>query len=268
MGETSIEWVTRNGVQGYSWNPWWGCQRVSPGCGLGKSVGGCYAETFSKRLGLKIWGPQAPRRHFGSDHWNKPRVWHRKAARERTRPLVFCASMADVFEDRDDLLDDRAALFKLIGDTPRLIWLLLTKRPQNIKRMVPWGDRWPENVWIGTTVEDQKRADERIPILLDVPARVRFLSCEPLLERVDLKLEEWNDPCAAPCGVEPSEIHWVIVGGESGHGARPMHDEWVRFLRDQCSAAGVSFFFKQRVEGRRVISLPLLDGRRHDAFPT
>lgn len=283
MAETSIEWCTRDGVQGYSFNPWWGCQRVSPGCGLGKSVGGCYAETFSKRLGLKVWGPQAPRRFFGAEHWKKPRSWNRKAERERTRPLVFCASMADVFEDRSDLLLERERLFALIAETPRLVWLLLTKRPQSIKRMVPWGTQWPENVWIGTTVEDQKRADERLPHLVRCPASVRFVSAEPLLEAVDVsfwlggrRLEKTDgggwmrhpDPdIGKHGGTWWFGVDWLIAGAESGHGPRPMDDDWVRSLRDQCARNRVPFFFKQKLEGREVVSLPMLDGRQHAAFP-
>jgi len=285
MGEgTSIEWVTRDGVPGYSWNPWWGCQRVSPGCGEGKSVGGCYAETFSKRLGLKIWGPQAPRRFFGDAHWAKPLAWERRAKIDRTRPLVFCASMADVFEDRDDLLAERARLFELIRATPRLVWLLLTKRPQNIKQMVPWGTTWPENVWIGTTVEDQKRADERLPHLVRCPASIRFVSAEPLLEPIGIsfwlggrRLERTDgggwmrhpDPgIARHGGTWWFGVDWLIVGAESGHGPRPMHEQWVRNLRDHCAKERVAFFYKQQLdEKKNVVSLPMLDGRQHAAFP-
>lgn len=174
---TSIEWCHR------SFSPWWGCQRVSPGCER------CFAEAFAKRVGQKVWGPQAPRRFFGDKHWDEPRRWNKLAARLGERRRVFCSSMADVFEDRDDLDEPRARLWKLIEETPALDWLLLTKRPQN-HEMVPlaWqtGTRRPANVWFGCTAEDQRRADDRIPHLLAAtwPA-VRFVSYEPALERVN-----------------------------------------------------------------------------------
>jgi len=142
--------------------------------------------------------------------------------------------MADVFEDRGDLDDKRARLWPLIEATPHLDWLLLTKRPYNIRRFVPWGDRWPMNVWAGTTAENQRWAEKRIPVLLEAPAAVRFVSAEPLLGPLDLRA--WlND----------EGLKWVIAGGESGPHSRPMNPEWARALRDQCLAAGVSFLFKQ-----------------------
>jgi protein gp37 len=151
------------------------------------------------------------------------------------------------------VVEARRRLFGLILDTPHLDWLLLTKRPENIARMVPLhfagGESWmrngfPDNVWIGTSVENQATADERIPHLLNVPARVRFLSCEPLLGSVDIiRGYQWARG-ALSANYQPP-IHWVIVGGESGHGARPMHPDWARSLRDQCQAAGVAYFFKQ-----------------------
>lgn len=146
--------------------------------------------------------------------------------------------------------DVREQLFTLIENTPNLTWQLLTKRPQNVMRMVPesWRKQFPDNVQIGTTVEDQPRADERIPELLKIPARVRFLSCEPLLAGVDIA--KWLVPDTGLDFVGADDplarcINWVIVGGESGGQARPMHPQWARSLRDQCKAALVSFFFKQ-----------------------
>jgi protein gp37 len=178
MGEqTAIAWTD------HTFNPWWGCTRVSPGCEH------CYAETFAKRVGQDVWGKNADRRFFGDKHWAEPIKWNAKAAQSGRRERVFCASMADVFEDRPELAEHRARLFDLIMfETPWLDWQLLTKRPQNVLDMVPprWLDAhayygtngWPANCWIGTTVEDQERADERIPWLLSIPAAVRFLSCE------------------------------------------------------------------------------------------
>lgn len=232
--DTKIEWTH------HTFNPWWGCEKVSPGCAH------CYADTFAKRVGQKVWGADAPRRFFGDKHWAEPLKWNRYAEKAGKRRRVFCASMADVFEDRTDLRDARATLFHTIGATPHLDWLLLTKRPENIARL--WAEAtafpppWP-NVWLGTTVEDQQRADERIPKLLAVPAAVRFLSVEPLLGPVDLRfhlgIAENHDDLRGGIG-------WVIVGGESGPGARPMHPAWARSIRDQCRAAGVAFFFKQQ----------------------
>jgi protein gp37 len=246
---------------------------VSPGCE------NCYAEAFSKRTGNAVWGKNAPRRLFGEKHWNEPVKWNRQAEAEGRRHRVFCASMADVFEDRRDLDGERARLWALIAETPWLDWQLLTKRPANVAGMVPWGDEWPANVWLGTTVEDQRRADERIPELLSIPAKVRFLSCEPLLGWVDLGVTDHRGHerefygigyvCLA-CSTdnelvpwltyEPAGIHWVIVGGESGSKRRPLDLEHARYLRDQCVGAGVPFFFKQ-VGGRTAkAGGDLLDG--------
>jgi protein gp37 len=135
------------------------------------------------------------------------------------------------------LNDSRARLWDLIAETPMLDWLLLTKRPQNVSRMVPWGDHWPENVWLGTTVENQKFAELRIPHLVANAAKIRFLSCEPLLGPLDLS--RWVRPGAG------SPIHWVIAGGESGARSRPMHPDWPRRLRDFARAHGIAFHFKQ-----------------------
>jgi protein gp37 len=185
-------------------------------------------------------------------YWRQPLKWDKAAAEAGERHRVFCASLADVFEGAQTMPQDsvsavdaaRERLFSLIEATPNLDWLLLTKRPQFIMGMVP--DRWvgafPANVWIGTSVEDQAAADERIPHLIEVPARTRFLSCEPLLGPVDLRdFIGWH-PSDIP---DDSLIHWIIAGGESGGSARPMHPAWARSLRDQCQAAGVAFFFKQ-----------------------
>lgn len=194
------------------------------------------------------------------------------------RPRVFCASLAD-WLDEEVPIEWLARLMELVMMTPHLDWLLLTKRPQNWETRITaalaeverikgdWPDRDPEtqtgtmlndwlagnppaNVWIGTTVEDQARADERIPLLLNIPARVRFLSCEPLLEKVDLHsphiaVETWRVGESFNGPPPLNGIHWVICGGESGPKARPMHPDWARSLRDQCAAAGVPFFFKQ-----------------------
>jgi protein gp37 len=161
--------------------------------------------------------------------------WNFEAVRAGARRRVFCASMADVFENRAELDPLRARLWQLIADTPALDWLLLTKRPDRASKAVPWGDKWPANVWIGATAENQKWAEKRIPMLLALPATVRFLSCEPLLGQLDIS--RWLTGAR--------RVDWVIAGGESGHKARPMNPSWTRSLRDQCSLAGVPFHFKQ-----------------------
>lgn len=244
MGEnTAIEWSD------HTFNPWRGCQKVSPGCA------NCYAETMSHRNPevLGEWGPpHATERVIAAEsYWRKPVAWNRAAAEAGRRDRVFCASLADVFEDAPQVAVARARLWLLIEDTPSLDWLLLTKRPENVNGMVPqwWAyEGWPPNVWLGTSVEDQERADERIPHLLGVPAAVRFLSCEPLLGPVDLRAEwiELEIQAFGAAGAVPfPRVDWVIVGGESGPGARPMHPDWPRNLRDQAVASGVPFFFKQ-----------------------
>jgi protein gp37 len=225
--DSSIEWTH------HTFNPWWGCTKVSPGCA------NCYAEAWAKRVGENIWGGDNNRRFFTPKHWAEPLKWNAEAESKKTRKRVFCASMADVFEIRIELNPWREQLWQLIKNTPWLDWLLLTKRPQNILKKVPWTNDWPANIWIGTTVEDQKRADERLPILLQIPAQCRFLSCEPLLGPVDLTA--WTIDRAKKL----YPIDWVIAGGESGPGARVMLPGWARQLRDQCQASSVPFHFKQ-----------------------
>lgn len=281
---TLIEWAEA------TFNPWIGCSKVSPGCRF------CYAAAdtparISRKAGLELWGSNAARRIKAESGWKAPLAWDRMAAKQGRRLRVFCGSQCDVFEDRADLVAPRLRLFDLIERTPNLVWMLLTKRPGNVipalqeaALSVPgdcdahddtlgmlseWliGDKPPANVWLGTSVEDQEFADRRIPTLLSIPARVRFLSCEPLLGRVSLT----SAGIIPACGDHPdlqgymvgpddgksglwktrtealakSGIDWVIVGGESGPNARPMHPEWARSLRDQCVAAGVAFHFKQ-----------------------
>jgi protein gp37 len=221
MGKNSaIEWTH------HTFNPWWGCTKVSQACKL------CYAEAWARRTGGHFWGPRAPRRFFGEQHWKEPIAWDEEAFDSGRRSRVFCASMADVFEFRAELNIWREKLWDLIQGTPNLDWLLLTKRPQRIALHNRWGT-WPANVWLGTTVENQKSADERIPHLLENCACVRFLSCEPLIGPVDI-----SQYLRAGVG-------WVIAGGESGGKSRPSHPRWMRDLRDQCIDANVPFLFKQ-----------------------
>lgn len=219
----------------HTFNPWWGCVRVSPGCQH------CYAETFAKRTGNAVWGVGAPRRFFGQKHWDEPLKWAEKAGASAHKPRVFCASMADVCEDRRDLDAERERLWTLIQATaPALDWLLLTKRPENLRRLVPADIL--RRCWVGTTAEDQQRADERIPHLLATPAAVRFVSAEPLLSHVTLR-HEW----ISPSGYMGNSvgIDWTIVGGESGPKARLSDLAHHRSLIQQCRAAGVAVFEKQ-----------------------
>lgn len=221
MAENSrIEWTD------HTFNPWWGCVRVSPACK------NCYAEAFAKRIGQDVWGPKAPRRFLSDQQWSQPLRWDANARKEGVRARVFCASMADVFEDRSELDPHRQRLWGLIEQTPNLDWLLLTKRPENISGMVPWSKGWPDNVWLGVTVEDQKRADQRLPILTTFPAAVRFISAEPVFSELDLS--RWRH-----------DIDWVIAGGESGVRARASDPAWFYSLRDKCAEWGIAFHFKQ-----------------------
>ena len=265
MGENSaIEWTH------HTFNPWWGCAHVSEGCA------NCYAERDARRYGSDVWGKIAPRRFFGDAHWAEPLRWNSEADRAGERRRVFCASMADVFEPRPDLDTPRRRLWDLIASTPWLDWLLLTKRPETVLGMVPWVDAWPPNVWVGTSVETQQWADRRIPRLLKIPARIRFLSVEPLLGSVRLidgafdylgangDRIAWNvgaghapdcdcyeyEGSGRNCPIEVQEalgrgVDWVICGGESGPKARPMHPDWALRIRDECAEAKVPFVFKQ-----------------------
>lgn len=244
---SSIEWTD------HTFNPWWGCTKVSPGCKH------CYAETWAKRYGHNVWGPTRSRRFFSQNHWRQPLKWNREATEQGQRMRVFCASMADVFEDHPEIEKERNRLWKLIEETPMLDWQLLTKRPENMVKFVPWGDEWPQNVWAMTSIENQELADKRLPVVIKVPAAVRGLSVEPLIGPVDLR--PWL-----------SEIQWVIVGGESGPKSRPMHPDWVRDLRNQCQKFGVSFFFKQwgnwiPVQGEQAgqTLVRLMPGQEHQA---
>ena len=235
MGSNSkIEWTE------HTFNPWMGCAKVSTGCA------NCYAEGIIKRTGQDAWGVHAGRKMMSDAYWEKPLSWQKKAAAADRFDRVFCASMADVFEEHRSpfvnarLLVERLRLFSLIDETPNLIWLLLTKRPENIiqylesEALERWGGAFPDNVCIMTSVENQEQAGKRIPLLADVPATYRGLSVEPLIGPLDLS--DW---------LITDTIDWVIVGGESGPKARPMHPFWASNLWRQCKQADIPFFFKQ-----------------------
>jgi protein gp37 len=237
MGANSkIEWCD------HTFNPWVGCTKISPGCEH------CYAEAWAKRSGLVKFGPHE-RRRTSKANWEKPWKWDREAQRRGIRYRVFCGSLCDVFE-KTVPLEWQEDLFWLIACTPSLDWLLLTKRPENVQKIIP-KEQWCgyDNIWLGVTVCNQEEAEKNIPILLKTPAARMFLSCEPLLGPINLAnlaffIDE-NDNIVPSDGRENDEIRWLIVGGESGPHARPLHPDWVRSLRDQCAAAMVPFFFKQ-----------------------
>ncbi|EKS9840642.1 phage Gp37/Gp68 family protein [Burkholderia cepacia] len=322
---TKIEWCD------HTWSPWEGCQKVGPGCDH------CYAEVRNARFagGTAVnWGAGAPRRRTAPDSWKLPLRWDRKA-RDLGKRLRIFPSLCDPFDNAVDPAW-RRDLFELIARTPNLDWLLLTKRIGNARDMLnevvdelsrglnTWDELpWP-TIWLGATIVNQAEADRDIEKLLMTPARRRFLSMEPLLGPVNLRA--WFDPTGVCCmremqscedcpadapwihgpttqyaedgtGFSSPEIDWVIVGGESGYRARPMHPEWARDLRDQCTAYGLPFLFKQWGEwadhdqpgvdmlgtvhsplhkwpdGKHSVRLGkraagrLLDGRTHDEIP-
>lgn len=233
MGEqTAISWTDK------TWNPWMGCQKVSQGCKH------CYMYTEQARYGND---PSIVRR--SKTRFRDPLKWKDPA-------MVFTCSWSDWFiEDADQW---RAEAWEIIRTTPHLTYQILTKRPENIIERLPadWGEGYP-NVWLGVSVESQLAAEARISTLLKVPARVRFLSCEPLLGPLDLT--PWLLKAPGP--------DWVIVGGESGKGHRPIDLDWARQVRDDCTAAGVAFHFKQVGGVHHAAGGRLLDGREWLEFP-
>lgn len=292
---TAIEWTDQ------TWNPVVGCEQVSPGCAH------CYAKTLHDmrhRAYLAGKLQNVPQYAYPfefvqlmPDRLTDPLSW-RKPKR------VFVNSLADLFHD--DVPDEFIAqVFGIMALARRHTFQVLTKRAARMQALLSSeafrelvdafvgeysieltdaqdrrrddlratapdveSEDWPlPNVWVGVSVENQRFANERIPLLLETPAAVRFLSCEPLLGPVDLD-GVWGYPGSADSTMLAKwPIRWVIAGGESGRGARSMSDAWVRSLRDQCATAGVSFFYKQRVENGRKVSLPVLDGVSHSEFP-
>jgi protein gp37 len=260
VANSKIEWTD------HTFSPWLGCEKISPACT------NCYAESWAKRTGHpELW--QGQRRRTSVANWRNPIKWNAAAKEAGRRDRVFCASLADVFDNQVPA-EWRADLWNLIHATPHLDWLLLTKRIGNVKSMIPWYSYrgsvtptyWsPNNVWIGATVANQEEAERDIPKLLEIQAKVRFLSCEPLLGPIKLWwLDE--DKCALrgpgvvvsggrtastphdpPEGYDDSYpgIDWVIVGGESGPNARSMTLGWAKEIVRDCKAVGVPVFMKQ-----------------------
>lgn len=230
---TAIAWTD------HTFNPWMGCHKVSAGCKH------CYAETLVKnRMGLPgIWGPEGIRQRTKTP-WRKVEGWNSEARAEGRPHRVFCASLADVFEDEAGPNAWRDDVWDLIRDCTWLDFQILTKRPENIKRMLPddWGSGWP-NVWLGTSIEDNRVA-WRGRVLTAVPAIVHFVSYEPAIGPLDrLPLDH---------------IEWVIVGGESGPGYRPMDLAWARDMRRRCDATGTYYFFKQDAAPRTEMGIDAL----------
>lgn len=260
MKESKIEWTD------HTFNPWIGCTKVSAGCA------NCYAETLmDTRYGRVRWGKGNSRSRTSETYWRQPMSWQRNAEKLNAPQRVFCASLADVF-DNEVPVEWLHELLWLVTQTHSLRWLLLTKRPENIIRRIkevsvtrsakiPTWDLWADwetayglpNVWLGVSAEDQQRYDERVGELMTIPARIRFVSAEPLL---------------GPIVMEPQSPQWIIVGGESGPGARPMCPDWVRALRDESEQRHVAFFFKQWGGVDKHATGRWLDGRLHNALPT
>ena len=274
MGEsTHIGWTDHTA------NFWMGCQRVSPGCER------CYAEVLvTGRMKLPVWGPpKTTERHRAKGVWKDVPKWNAAAQKAGVRRRMFVSSLSDIFEDHPQVAPWRTEALALLEKCTSLDVQLLTKRPENIRDMVPphWLREWPAHIWVGTTVEDQKRAEERIPELLMVPAAVRFLSCEPLLEAVRLdgillddglvcplegrRWERLAPPFAGSRAVPHPSISWVIIGGESGSEARPFDIAWARSIISQCRNAGVPVFMKQTGarpvdSARAVVTQPCIVG--------
>jgi protein gp37 len=260
MGElTGIPWCH------HTFNPWWGCVEVSPGCDH------CYAREDARRYGHGVWGQGAPRRFFSDKHWDEPIQWNRRVREAGERRRVFCASMADVGEERSDgigrkLDQARQRLWVLITNTEGLDWLLLTKRPAGLRRLLPPEILALPNVWLGVTVENADytwRVDELRKIPCPGPL---WISYEPALGPVDFaqwlpevegrrrRAAESAQRQAGPAqrggdppetGVREPRLSWILVGGESGPGARPFNVSWARAVIAQCKAAGVPVFVKQ-----------------------
>jgi protein gp37 len=246
MGEkTEISWADS------TFNPWIGCQKVSAGCD------NCYAETLmDKRYHRVQWGPHGERVRTSESNWRNPVKWNRNAASFQAehghRQRVFCASLADVFDNQvpEDWRND---LWRLIRDTPNLDWLLLTKRPENVMRMLSaswshWSttNKGPldwQNVWLGFTAEDQSAFDRRWPIMAEIPAAVRFCSYEPAIGPLFIR--------GAP------GLNWLICGGESGPKHRPMDSKWATLVKNDCCRLEIPFFMKQ-MSGRACIPPDLM----------
>lgn len=239
--ETGIAWTN------HTFNPWFGCTKVSPGCAH------CYAEAMVRRYKWgDIWGPGKSRRTFDDKHWRDPIRWNAAAEKKGERATVFCGSMMD-WAEAEAPADERAKIWPLIRKTPHLFWLMLTKRPDLAFHCLPedWSAENYPNVAMGTSIENNDYVWRAVEITA-IPAAVHFISAEPLLGPLDK--------------LDLTGIDWLIVGGESGSGWRKMEKEWAEDLRDRCEEADVAFFFKQD-SGFRSGMRPDLLGQEHKTFP-
>ncbi len=222
MAENSkIEWTD------HTFNPWIGCQKISDACD------NCYAKAWDQRFKGDRWGPHAKRKLTSKSTWYQPIKWNKQAINDGTRKKVFCASLADVFDNHISILPGwRKDLWELIKATPALDWQLLTKRPQNIEIYLPddWGPDGYENVWLGITAENQLEYKRRWKALSYIKCKIKFFSCEPLLGGI----------------IFNSDLHpdWIIIGGESGSKARPMNPQWADDIVLQCKEFNIPLFFK------------------------
>lgn len=252
VANSAISWTD------HTWNPWIGCTKVSPACDR------CYAEQWAKRYGRAQWGDH-PRERTSANTWRQPMKWNR----ETPGAFVFCASLADIFDNQVDP-QWRADAFDVMRATPALTYLLLTKRPQNIEKLAAAAGGLPANAMLGCTVVTPDEAERDIPKLLAAKAALAacgaFVSIEPMLAPMSVKKFLWPVCAYWPAGYSLDEakaagkveykpqslvwagcvfLDWVIVGGESGAGARPIEADWVRAIRDECQNARVPFHFKQ-----------------------
>lgn len=266
---SKIEWCD------HTFNAWIGCAKVSPGCE------NCYAEEMmDSRFGRVKWGPNGTRVRTSEAYWREPLKWnkdaeclqtfdcangdHSDSCPQSNRPRVFCASLADVFEDREELLPWLLRLTMLIEDCTNLDWLLLTKRPEKVLERLdrigcPRNWLWDNpHVWLGVSAENQRWWDRRVDALRNINAHVRFVSVEPMIGPIKAYDQFFVTEDCEYVGSARNMIHQVIVGGESGPGSRPCDIDWIRSLRDQCQSAGVAFFLKQ-LGGRPVDTGTQLD---------
>ena len=293
MEKHKIDWLNMPGYKGETWNPIIGCSRVSAGCE------NCYAEKMAFRLAnIKATADYGYVVKMNPDYlpdsienafipkWNgetylleyqldKPATWRNK------QRMVFICSMSDLFHENTDF-EQIELVFDSMNIYKGHLYLLLTKRPERMREFFNWyfkrrGFVDPlQNIWLGVTCENQEQADKRIPILLQVPAAKRFVSIEPMLGPVDLMNLKGNansryqvlEPIPHAGDSSRPALDWVIVGGESGHKARPMRPDWVRSIRDQCKAANVPFFFKQWGEWVHGSSNVLKCIQKHGTFFT
>ncbi len=238
MSENSaIEWTDA------TWNPVTGCIKVSPGCAY------CYAESITLRF--KRGGPYLPGKATIKTHYDRldtPGKW-------KTPRRIFVNSMSDLFHEEVPF-EFVNEVFRRMNQYDHHIYQVLTKRPKRMLEYYIWSEIncWPDHIWVGVSVENQYWAEKRIPLLAQLPAKIKFLSVEPLLKEVDLKLHL-------------KKVQWVIVGGESGHKARPMKSEWATRVRDDCLAYGVPFFFKQWGGRHSKSGGRVLEGQTWDDMP-